>query len=140
MCTTGSMKTRVKRVPFEFVAAVMGIGVASALLGAIFGFALLMQRRIAHQSTPAMKNGSPQHAVTNALAEQGRHLFLMNCAHCHADDATGDEGPDLHGVRKSDARITAIIKNGIKGEMPKFGQKLKDEDVRALIAFLRTLK
>jgi mono/diheme cytochrome c family protein len=72
--------------------------------------------------------------------DQGRHLFLQNCAHCHADDATGDEGPDLHGVKKSDARITAIIQKGIKGEMPKFGQKFKDEDVRALIAYLRSLK
>jgi len=134
------MKTFVKQMPFELVAAAIGIGVASALLGAIFGFALLMQRHVAHQSPPALETRSSPPAITNALAEQGRHLFLMNCAHCHADDATGDEGPDLHGVRKSDARITAIIKNGIKGEMPKFGQKLKDEDVGALIAFLRTLK
>jgi len=64
----------------------------------------------------------------------------MNCAHCHADDATGDEGPDLHGVVKSDARIAAMIKNGVKGEMPKFSHKLKDDDVRALIAFIRSLK
>jgi mono/diheme cytochrome c family protein len=71
---------------------------------------------------------------------QGYTLFLMNCAHCHGDDARGDEGPDLHGVRKSDARIASIIKNGIKGEMPKFGAKLADTDVQALMAFLRSLK
>ena len=71
---------------------------------------------------------------------QGYTLFMMNCAHCHGNDARGDEGPDLHGVTKSDARITSIIKNGIKGEMPKFGTKLTDADVRALIAFVRSLK
>jgi mono/diheme cytochrome c family protein len=72
-------------------------------------------------------------------AHQGYTLFMMNCAHCHGNDARGDEGPDLHGVTKSDARITSMIKNGVKGEMPKFGSKLTDADVQALIAFVRTL-
>jgi mono/diheme cytochrome c family protein len=71
---------------------------------------------------------------------QGYKLFMLNCAHCHGNDARGDEGPDLHGVTKSDARITSMIKNGVKGEMPKFGAKLSDADVKALIAFVRTLK
>src|SRR5215471_14170647 len=71
---------------------------------------------------------------------QGYELFMMNCAHCHGNDARGDEGPDLHGLTKSDARISSLIKNGIKGEMPKFGGKLTDADVQALIAFLRSLK
>jgi mono/diheme cytochrome c family protein len=74
------------------------------------------------------------------LANQGYKLFMNNCAHCHGADATGDEGPDLHGVTKSDAKIASYIKNGIKGEMPKFGQKLTDDDVKALIAFIRSLK
>jgi mono/diheme cytochrome c family protein len=71
---------------------------------------------------------------------QGYELFMMNCAHCHGNDARGDEGPDLHGLTKSDARISSVIKNGIKGEMPKFGEKLSDTDVQALIAFVRSLK
>jgi mono/diheme cytochrome c family protein len=73
-------------------------------------------------------------------AHQGYTLFMMNCAHCHGNDARGEEGPDLHGVTKSDARISSLIKNGIKGEMPKFGAKLTDADVQALIAFVRSLK
>src|SRR5260221_6802505 len=73
-------------------------------------------------------------------AYQGYTLFLMNCAHCHGSDARGDEGPDLHGVTKSVVRISSLIKNGIKGEMPKFGEKLTDTDVQALIAFVRSLK
>src|SRR5262245_7731659 len=60
----------------------------------------------------------------NADAAQGQHLFLMNCAHCHGDDARGDEGPDLHDLHKSDQRIHQVIANGIKGEMPSFAKKL----------------
>jgi mono/diheme cytochrome c family protein len=73
-------------------------------------------------------------------AGQGYKLFMQNCAHCHGTDARGDEGPDLHGVVKSDKRIANLIQNGIKGEMPKFGAKLSTADTQALIAFIRTLK
>jgi mono/diheme cytochrome c family protein len=73
-------------------------------------------------------------------ARRGYELFQLNCAHCHGSDARGDEGPDLHGVRKSDARMSSLIKNGIKGEMPKFGEKLTDTDVQVLIAFVRSLR
>ena len=73
-------------------------------------------------------------------AAQGRHLFLMNCAHCHGDDARGDEGPDLHDLRKSDERIRRLITGGVKGEMPSFAKKLNDSHVRALTVYLRTLR
>ena len=64
----------------------------------------------------------------------GRTLFLKNCAHCHAEDATGDEGPDLHNLHKSDDFISRRIRNGVKGEMTAFGEKFSEGDVKALIA------
>jgi mono/diheme cytochrome c family protein len=73
-------------------------------------------------------HGATQLAELTGDAAQGRHLFPMNCAHCHGDDARGDEGPDLH-----DAHIHEVITAGIKGEMP------SDSDVRQLIVYLRTL-
>ena len=79
-------------------------------------------------------------ASTEAKARRGHDLFVHNCAHCHGDDARGDEGPGLYDLRKSDARIAKIITDGIKGEMPRFGAKLNDVDIRALIAYLRALK
>ena len=72
-------------------------------------------------------------------AAQGRHLFAMNCAHFHGDDARGDDGPDLYDPHRNDARIHEVITAGIKGEMPSFGKRLGDLDVRQLIAYLRTL-
>lgn len=70
----------------------------------------------------------------------GRSLFLKNCAHCHADDATGDEGPDLHGLERSDEWVAKRIREGKKGKMTAFGQKFSQADIDALIAYLRTLK
>ncbi len=83
---------------------------------------------------------SANSSVNVADAGQGRYLFLMNCAHCHGDDARGDEGPDLHNLRKSDARIHQVITAGIKGEMPSFARKLGDPEIRELTAYLRTLR
>ena len=74
------------------------------------------------------------------LVPSGRSLFLKNCAHCHAEDATGDEGPDLHGLEQSDEWIGKRIRDGKKGKMTAFGQKFSQTDIDALITYLRTLK
>lgn len=116
-------------------AALCAGAIAASMLGGTLAVAEYMQKKSALQSSLASTN-SPQ----SPLVAQGQHLFLMNCAHCHGDDARGDEGPDLHGLRKTDARLSALINNGIKGEMPRFNQKLSPSDVQALVAFLNSLK
>ena len=95
------------------------------------------------QPRPTAPSGATEALVippAGTPSNQGYKLFMLNCAHCHGTDARGDEGPDLHGVRKSDQRIVSIIQNGIKGEMPKFSAKLNETETRALVAFIRTLK
>jgi mono/diheme cytochrome c family protein len=71
--------------------------------------------------------------------KKGRTLFLHSCAHCHGEDARGDEGPDLHELEVSDRRIVVVIKHGIKGEMPSFAKKHSDEEIALLIVYLRSL-
>lgn len=116
------------------------------ILGTISGLAAIGMAFAASemfQPNPVVASGAlAALAIPSAgiSAEQGYKLFLLNCAHCHGPDARGEEGPDLHGVTKSDARIASMIKNGVKGEMPRFGAKLTDADVRALTVFIRSLK
>lgn len=123
------------RIPRAAKAALAAGAIAASILSGTFAFADYMQRKSALQSSLSATNSPP-----TPLVAQGQHLFLMNCAHCHGDNARGDEGPDLHGLRKTDARLSALINNGIKGEMPRFNQKLSASDVQALIAFLNSLK
>ena len=123
------------RIAGAVKAALCAGAIAASMLGGTLALAEFMQKKSALQSSLASTN-SPQ----NPLVAQGQHLFLMNCAHCHGDDARGDEGPDLHGLRKTDARLSTLINNGIKGEMPRFNQKLSPSDVQALVAFLNSLK
>ncbi len=126
----------------EAKAALLGLAAAFVLLGVTFGLSPFLQ--------PATAAASKEHSINivsataspilEREAERGHRLFDRNCAHCHGDDARGDEGPSLYDLKKTDARITRIVKEGIKGEMPKFGAKLNDADIQALIAYLRTLK
>jgi mono/diheme cytochrome c family protein len=123
------------RAPGPAKAALCAAAMAVCVLGGTLVLADYMQKKSALQSSLTSTKPAP-----SPLAAQGQHLFLMNCAHCHGDDARGDEGPDLHGLRKTDARLSALINNGIKGEMPRFNQKLSESDIQALIAFLNSLK
>ena len=122
-----------------FLAAICASG--TALIG-MFGVASVLrhgQSSILIPTFATTAQAAMKPPELTADAAQGRHLFLMNCAHCHGDDAHGDEGPDLHDLHRSAARIHEVITAGIKGEMPSFGKKLGDPEVQQLIAYLRTL-
>jgi mono/diheme cytochrome c family protein len=121
----------------EFIAALLAVVVASALVGGTLGGANLVRAGIEKARTEVAA-GSP--AQLSEIVAHGQKLFALNCSHCHGDDATGDEGPDLHGLTKSDERIKALITNGIKGEMPSFAKKLQEADKEALVGFLRSLR
>ncbi len=81
-----------------------------------------------------------------ALADDGVALFADNCASCHGDNAKGDR--ELGAPNLADAiwlygrdreTLTHTIKNARFGVMPAWGQRLSDEDVRAVSAYVHAL-
>jgi mono/diheme cytochrome c family protein len=121
----------------------LGLAISACVLAATFGLAPVLQSTKAADSRREPQTGTNPAKVAGASdsgTEPGHKLFDRNCAHCHGDDARGDEGPNLHGLTLSDARIAKRIREGLKGEMPAFGKKLNDADIQALIAYIRTLK
>jgi mono/diheme cytochrome c family protein len=125
------------KLSFELKGAILATFSGLAAIGIAFAAAEMIRPKEPVTAGPTKPSMIPPEGTQ---ARQGYTLFLLNCAHCHGSDARGDEGPDLHDLTKSDARISSIIRNGIKGEMPKFGAKLTDTDVQALISFVRSLK
>jgi mono/diheme cytochrome c family protein len=125
------------KLSFQQKATILGIVSGLAAIGMAFAAGEMLQH-----SSAASAAGGDGLAIPPAstLEQKGYTLFMQNCAHCHGTDARGDEGPDLHGVAKSDARIASLIKDGKKGEMPKFSTKLNDAEVQSLVAFVRSLK
>ena len=79
---------------------------------------------------------------------QGADLFKSKCAMCHGADGTGSAVGKKMGAhdfttaevqKMSDAELTGIITNG-KNKMPKYADKLKPEEIKGLVAYIRTLK
>ena len=75
-------------------------------------------------------------------------LYKSKCAACHGADGTGSATgkkmgahdfttADVQGM--SDADLTTIVTNG-KNKMPKYGASLKPEDIKGLVAYIRTFK
>ena len=95
--------------------------------------------RVSRQQPTADTWVEPRVEDSPLLIRQGRKTFLESCAHCHGADATGDEGPDLHGLQVSDRYIAHLIAYGVPHQMPAFGSKLHRGDIRALTSYLRSL-
>jgi cytochrome c2 len=119
------------------------LATALGLFVIVYGLVFMLQPETAADSMPeplisAVAGTAAPTPVGRAKAGAG--LFARNCADCHGDDAKGNEGPSLYDLTRSDARISTIIKEGVKGEMPRFVSKFNDEDIQSLIAFLRSLR
>lgn len=126
----------------EVKGTLLGLAAALGVLGVTLGLSASLRPRTVAGMKWAQQGPTVSVATVVAPtieASRGRTLFEKNCAHCHGDEARGDEGPNLHNLGKSDDRIATIIKSGIKGEMPAFRKKFNDDDVLALVSYLRTL-
>ena len=75
-------------------------------------------------------------------------LYKSKCAACHGADGTGSATGKKMGVHDfttadvqgmSDADLATIITNG-KNKMPKYGASLKPEDIKGVVAYIRTYK
>lgn len=75
-------------------------------------------------------------------------IYKANCVLCHAADGSGNStsgkalgAKDLASSevqKKSDAELTEVIDKG-KGKMRGFGAKLKPDDIKQLVAFIRAM-
>jgi cytochrome c6 len=87
--------------------------------------------------------------VLPAYSQTGEALYKTKCAACHGADGKGDTTVgkadkirDLGSAEvqaQSDTDLTTIISTG-KGKMPAYGKSLKPEQVKDLVAYIRTLK
>ena len=71
--------------------------------------------------------------------------FNQVCANCHGPNGSGGSAPtfldDVWTHGGSDAELAASIKNGWPGTpMPPFGATLSDQDIRAMVIYIRELR
>jgi len=88
-------------------------------------------------------------ALPALAASDGAAIYKSKCAMCHAANGSGDTpmGKSLHVrdlrsdevQKQTDLELTKVIAGG-KGKMPAFGKRMSEDDLKAVIAFIRTLK
>ena len=84
--------------------------------------------------------------VQAADTPDGAAVYKQKCQMCHGADGKGFPAiktPDLTDPKWqasiSDKEMTEVIKNGKKGTpMPAFADKLKDDEIEAVVKFIRT--
>ena len=67
-------------------------------------------------------------------------LFATSCGWCHQSGGrVAGRGPKLAGTDKPDDFIIKQIKNGKPPGMPAFGKSFNDEQIHAIVAYIRGL-
>jgi mono/diheme cytochrome c family protein len=138
------------------------LGVGLALVGSSLS---CRTKRSATEANPAEKaydteadwNNPQQNILLNYRQAQGKRIFYTNCVWCHASStpagpsnisnlkptpALANDGSALNSL--SDDYLQNIITLGgsalsKSGMMPPWGMTLKQEDIRAVVAFMRAI-
>jgi mono/diheme cytochrome c family protein len=112
---------------------------ATALSAALllFAFAALAQAAGASASESALSAGF------RFAENSGEDLFANACRGCHMSDAKGATGAGTYPSLASDQNLQArgypvdVVVNGQRG-MPPFGTMMSDDQVAAVVNYLRT--
>ncbi|MCF6360749.1 MAG: cytochrome c [Cyclobacteriaceae bacterium] len=100
-----------------------------------------------HKAKMGKRQAFTEEVITNPeaqnyiLALHGKALFSAQCAVCHGNDGTAglSGAKDLRKSQKPSKEIEAIIISG-KNTMPKMEGKFNDQELKALVNYVNSLK
>lgn len=87
-------------------------------------------------------------ALPARAQDESAALYKSKCAACHGPDGSGSATGKTMGAhdlgsadvqKMSEAELTTIITDG-KNKMPAYGKSLKADQIKGLVAYIRTLK
>ena len=130
-------------------------GSLAVVVAAIFGALYLKPEST---STPSGAGAKPVR-FDKALADQGKQVAGSNgCTSCHTTDGSKSVGPSWKGIYGTEADIggekvkvnakfieTAIVdpnaqvRSGFGPSMPSFEGKLSDEQIKAVVEYIKSL-
>jgi mono/diheme cytochrome c family protein len=113
----------------------IGISAAVRLAAGVFSAALGPALVWAAEQAPAPSQDADQVA-------HGKVLFISNgCGWCHEGGGRkAGKCPQLMNSSRDDDFMISRIVGGSPGKMPAFGQQFTDTDIRAILAYIRSLQ
>jgi len=96
-----------------------------------------------HTGTPEATSAAPTAASApdGAAGFDPKQLFATVCGWCHSSGGReAGKGPKLMDTTLTDGEIVHRIKMGKTGQMPAFGSALNDQQIAAVVAYIRGLK
>jgi len=140
-------RERPKPDPFEAVA--LSRSLDRYLIAGLVFMAVLIAGFVTYQAREPSLRASAARAQQTSYTNIGRRLFADNCAECHGPTGEGGgSAPTLKSKQflggTSDGQIHSLIAGGISGtDMSAwsldFGGTLTDEQVKAVVTYLRSL-
>ena len=78
-------------------------------------------------------------ATPSQMLDVGK-LFATTCGWCHSGGGReAGKGPRLMGTELTDEQLISRIRDGKTGQMPAFGGAFADDQIRAIVAYIRNL-
>src|SRR5262245_57493290 len=101
-----------------------------------------MQSGIHTQQTEKPATGNAPATGQSAAGDfDVEKLFTTTCGWCHLNGGrVAGKGPQLMGTTMTDAEIVSRIRNGKTGQMPAFGSTFNEDQLKAIVAYIRGLK
>lgn len=131
------MARELKGLAAGLVAGLVSVGLA-------FGVSALVthgQAGATQQAGPMPKTSPGGGQITSTqLVTTGRSEYLTACAYCHGRGGQGQRGPSLHHLGDPDDKIARNIRNGFPPRMPAFKDQYNDAQIKALVAYIQSLK
>lgn len=102
--------------------------------------------KLGFDSKTDREKAMPDYQFDEALAKEGEALFTQNCVACHGADGKGNQSlgaPNLTDniwlYSGTGQGIRVTLRNGRAGVMPKQSDKLRDEKIHLLTAYVYSL-
>jgi len=78
--------------------------------------------------------------ISHGQEDTGKGIFSRVCQMCHGAEGHGDAGPSLVPLEKEYEEVLGIVREGA-GQMPPIApERVSDEDVKRIVAYLKSLK
>ena len=109
-------------------------GLAKLQISALLIIGMLVLVACSVTQTPSVPSGDP-------VLEDGRAIYIRNCASCHGSAGDGGQGPKLSEGKmmvefEEISEQIDLVADG-QGGMPAFSGRLTDEEIEAVVRFTR---